>query len=58
MKFTPAKKRKRVYLILQTLELMNINIDTDYIEKIPLSIDITFWYKHAEILINCIKIKK
>ena len=36
MKFSPGKKRKRVYLILQTLELMNINIDNEYIDKNPI----------------------
>ena len=36
MKFTPGKKRKRVYLILQSLELLNINIDSEYVEKNPI----------------------
>ena len=36
MKFTPAKKRKRIYLILQSLELLNINIDTEFIDKNPI----------------------
>ena len=36
MKFTSSKKRKRIYLILQSLEILNLNIDNDFIEKNPI----------------------
>lgn len=36
MKFTPGKKRKRVYLILNAIELLNTRIDREFIEKNPI----------------------
>ena len=36
MKYTSGKKRKRIYLIMNALELLEVNINTEFIDKNPI----------------------